>query len=55
MSKYGCDHEFVIIKKIDKTTLTNKINITEGQLLICHYCGTKKEVYEDGTIITDRK
>lgn len=55
MSKYGCDHVDGFVTVGDLTILNEKSEPVMGILIVCHYCGLCKEVYEDGTVITREK
>lgn len=61
-----CDHIFIVVKDLEKPNPElDNINLRtlkpgaiiamedriKGKLLVCHYCGQKKEVWEDGSII----
>ncbi len=59
-----CDHVFVEIKKITAGTRIESKDIEPGKiypssllgvLLVCHFCGDKKEVWENGVIIQTKK
>ncbi len=66
MTPRFCDHIFIVVKDLEKPNpALEKKNLKDlkpgeilamedrivGKLLVCHYCGQKKEVYEDGSII----
>lgn len=66
MTPRFCDHIFIVIKDLEKSNpALEKKNIKTmnpgeviamddrigGKLLVCHYCGQKKEVWENGEIV----
>lgn len=53
-----CDHIFIEVKELHgDTPLPDNyhpgmiIPSKKGKLLVCHFCGKRKEVWEDGTIV----
>lgn len=66
MTPRFCDHIYIVIKDLErnnpeldaksiKDMKPGDVMILDdrivGKLLVCHYCGMKKEVWEDGSII----